>query len=239
MIAAPLTAARAKTRSRAAVAFVVCLAGIAVCRPTAAQDRADDAIDRVRASDHDDEEAATSTSKSKALSQAQLEGLLAKYAREPKVEEVVAATLRAERHNPRHFAELASRSRLRGLIPHLDLGARRGQGIDLRWTLADDLADHRTTADDVMLFATLRFDLDRLLFAGEEVSIAREARFTREASRELIRQVVHVYFLRRRLQLERDLQDGGSIAAQLRIDEAEAILNAFTDGAFRRMLSTH
>jgi hypothetical protein len=170
------------------------------------------------------------------ISEASLEQLLRTYSNEPKVEQVVTAALEAAKHDPAKYAEMVSRARLRGLLPHIDLGARRGQGIDLRWTPTEDLDAHRTTADDVTLFATLRFDLDRLMFTGEEVSIAREARSAKHAEHQLIRAIVHVYFLRRRLMLERDMLAGSSIAQQLRIQEAEALLDAFTDGAFQRML---
>jgi len=181
-------------------------------------------------------ELATGSGRGKQLPPETLSALLARYAHEPKVDELVTAALRAQRHDPDHWDTMVSRARLRGLLPHLDLGARRGQGIDLRWTPAEDLTAHRTTADDVTLFATLRFDLDRLLFAPEEVSVQREARFARHAQHELVRAVVRVYFLRKRLLLERDLLGGSSIAQQLRIEEAEALLDAFTGGAFRRML---
>jgi hypothetical protein len=166
-----------------------------------------------------------------------LQALLARHAGEPRVEDIVRAALHEQQHDPDHWESLVRRARLRGLLPHLDLGIRRGQGIDLRWTPAEDLSAHRTTADDVTLFATLRFDLDRLVFAPEELGVAREARFARHAQQELVRAVVHVYFVRKRLLLERDLLGGSSLAQQLRIEEAEATLDAFTGGAFQRMLS--
>jgi hypothetical protein len=174
---------------------------------------------------------------SEPLTHDKLEALLARYA-EPRVADVVAAALAAARHDPKRFEAMASRARLRGLLPHLDIGARRGQGVDLRWTTADEIDTHQTTADDLLLFATVRFDLDRLLFAGEEVSISREARFERQAQHELVRQVVHLYFLRLRLLIERDLHGEQSLSQQLKISEAEAMLEAFTDGAFRRMLKS-
>jgi len=186
---------------------------------------------------HAQDEPAADSGEREPLAPETLQALLARHAHEPQAHEVVAAALRAQQHDPGHWTALVRRARLRGLLPHLDLGARRGQGIDLRWTAADDLSAHRTTADDVTLFATLRFDLDRLLFAPEEISVAREARFARHAEQELARAVVHVYFLRKRLLLERDLRGGSSIAQQLRIEEAEAMLDAFTGGAFQRMLS--
>lgn len=171
------------------------------------------------------------------LTPEKLATLLARYAHEPRAEDVVTAALEAARHDPKRFEAMASRARLRGLLPHLDVGARRGQGVDLRWTTADEIDTHQTTADDLLLFATVRFDFDRLLFAGEEVSIAREARFERQAQHELVRQVVHLYFLRLRLLIERDLHGEQSLSQQLKIAEAEAMLDAFTDGAFRRMLN--
>jgi hypothetical protein len=172
----------------------------------------------------------------RSLAPNELKALLARHANEPSVDEVVLASLKAARHDPARFADMAHRAKLRGLVPNLDLGARRGQGVDLRETASGEPLLTSTTADDLTLFATLRFDLGRLIYANEEVSIERESRFEQQAQNELIRQVVHVYFLRRRLLLERDLQVVSDIRRELRIEEAEALLDAFTDGAFRRML---
>jgi hypothetical protein len=166
----------------------------------------------------------------------ELAQLLARYAREPTPANVVSAALRAQRRDPERFADLANRARMRGLVPSLDVGARRGQGVDLRSATADTLGMHLTTADDLMLFATLRFDLGRLVFAREELAVAREERVAREAQHELVRQIVHLYFLRRRLMLERDLRGRIDLGRELRIAEAEALLDTFTDGYFGRMI---
>jgi hypothetical protein len=168
----------------------------------------------------------------------ELAQLNARYAREPTVDSVVQAALHARRRDPQRFAELAHRARVRGLVPNLDLGARRGQGVDLRSTTTDELGVHLTTADDLMLFATLRFELGRLVFAREELAIAREERFERAAQSEVVRQVVHLYFLRRRLMLERDLRGKIDLGREVRIAEAEALLDTFTDGFFRRMMDS-
>jgi hypothetical protein len=166
----------------------------------------------------------------------ELAQLLARYAREPTPANVVSAALRAQRRDPQRFADLANRARMRGLVPSLDVGGRRGQGVDLRSVAADALGVHETTADDLMLFATLRFDLGRLVFAREELAVAREERFAREAQNELVRQVVHLYFLRRRLMLERDLRGRIDLGREVRIAETEALLDTFTDGYFGRMI---
>jgi hypothetical protein len=167
----------------------------------------------------------------------QIRELLARYAQEPSAQQVVEAALRAADGDPERFASMLSRARWRGLLPNILLGARRGQGVDLRTTLADVDGDRFTSGDDLVLSATLRFELGRLLFADEEVSITREARAARSARLELARSVIHWYFVRRRLQLERDALQRSSIARELRIAEIEALLDAFTNGAFGRMIA--
>ena len=167
----------------------------------------------------------------------ELARLLARYANEPSAAQVVAAALHAQQRDPARFAQLASRARLRGLLPHLDLGVRRGRGIDLRSTTTGELGSG-TTADDLTLFATLRFDLGQLLMANAELSIAREERYARAAQNQLVRQVVRLYFIRRRLLLERDWRGRSDLSHELRIAEAEALLDIFTDGTFRRMMNT-
>ena len=65
----------------------------------------------------------------------------------------------------------------------------------------------------------------------------RELRHLEERRLEIATQVVHLYFERRRLQLERDLAGTTDVAIELRIIEAEALLDVFTSGAFSRMMA--
>jgi hypothetical protein len=83
----------------------------------------------------------------------------------------------------------------------------------------------------------LTFEFDRLIFDRSEVSIAREGRSRQQTRIELILTVVSLYYERRRLQLERDLQGVSDIEHELRIVEIEAMLNSFTNGAFESMIS--
>ncbi|HEX7476214.1 MAG TPA: hypothetical protein VF331_00265 [Polyangiales bacterium] len=166
-----------------------------------------------------------------------LRALLARYAQEPSVNEVVQAALRVAAGDPQRFASLTRRARLRGLVPTLELGARRGQGIDLRTAAQSSIdAVQLKTDDSLVLEATLRLELGRLLFAPEEIGIAREARWDRRARLSVVRDVVRLYFLRKRLLLERDLRGSTDIDHEVRIGEAEALLDAFTNGAFQRMM---
>jgi hypothetical protein len=162
--------------------------------------------------------------------------LLQHYAAEPSAITVVKVAVRASEGDPDRFASMLRRARWRGLVPSVLLGARRGQGVDLRTTVTDDDAARFTSGDDLVLSATLRFELGRLLFADEEVTIAREARAARALRLELVRDVIHWYYLRRRLQLERDALGHTSVTRELKIAEIEALLDAFTNGVFGRMI---
>jgi hypothetical protein len=197
---------------------------------------------------------------------------LARYRHEPSVRELITA-LRAREDN-RRADELSDRARLSGWVPTVGLKARRGQAVDLASSSEDD-ALKLSTDDDLTLEAALTFDLGRVVFAREEVAIARQAHAERADTAERVREVIALYFERRRLQVERDLlaarasrgdastpnggeaglstqtghtapatsppRDTGSsdaiVQRNVRIAEIEALLDAFTGGAFRRMMA--
>ncbi|MDH5676532.1 MAG: hypothetical protein OEZ06_30715 [Myxococcales bacterium] len=156
-----------------------------------------------------------------------------RYRHEPTVGAVVRALRAASRGD--RSASLAARARAAGWVPRLTLRARRGQAVDISAVGSDEQLK-LSTDDDLMLEASLVFELDRVVFRREEVALERQAQAARIQQRRLEREVVGLYFERRRLQLERDLlgQDGPEHA--LRIAEIEALLDIFTNDAFTRML---
>lgn len=160
--------------------------------------------------------------------------LLARYRHEPSVADVVRAARAAQVISP--TGSMASRARMAGWVPTVGLSARRGLGVDLSSASTADDGVRLSTDDDLAMTASLTFEFDRLVFRPEEISIAREDRAERGHRGDHIREVVRLYFLRRRLQLERDLGVGDAVAQALGIAEAEAVLDAFTNGAFGRML---
>ncbi len=170
-------------------------------------------------------------------SAARLRAALARYRREPSVAAVVRVARASMAVSP--TTTMASRARTAGWVPTLGLSARRGQGVDLSSPSQSAAGDplRLSTDDELSLTASLRFELDRLVFRHEEIPIVREARAERAAHGAQIREVVRVYFLRRRLQLERDLGVGDATEQALGIAEAEALLDVFTNGAFGRMLT--
>ena len=170
---------------------------------------------------------------SRQVSAADVQRALARYAHEPKIDAVVRVALRHISHVDTEA--LASRARTAGWVPSLRVGARRGQGVDLSSSVDD--AVRLSTDDDLTLSASLTFDLDRVVFRREEVALARTAATERNARDERIEKVVHLYFLRRRLQLERDLGVGDRLGHAVEIARIEAMLDAFTEGAFGRMMN--
>ncbi|MCA9600977.1 MAG: hypothetical protein R3A78_02755 [Polyangiales bacterium] len=162
---------------------------------------------------------------------------LARYAHEPSVERVITWARRVARSHPADVEALRSRARLRGLVPVVRLGVRRGQGQDLSaYQTAEDDRTNLSTDDDLTLQAWATFSFDRLVYAPEESALWRVASGAHARDQELVRTVVGLYFERRRLQLARDLEGDRDITHALRIREITALLNAFTGGAFLRII---
>ncbi len=168
-----------------------------------------------------------------------LRAALRRYARdEPPIDLVVAAALRQSAPDLEGLESIATRARLSGLLPTVRVGLRRGTGWDLSQRLDDSGRVQLGTDDSMLLRGEAAFALDRLIFAPQEVPLAREQRATRLVRLDLVRSVVRLYYERRRLLLERDLLGAGSIEHATRIIEATALLDAFTGGAFTRMMAS-
>ena len=144
---------------------------------------------------------APSAAQSSVAEQRAVSEAIARYRNEPGVRELVAAM---HARDGSSASELGDRARLSGWVPTVGLKARRGQAVDLA-SSSDDDALKLSTDDDLTLEAALTFDLGRVVFAREEVAIARQVHAEREHAAERVREVIALYFERRRLQVERDL----------------------------------
>ena len=169
---------------------------------------------------------------------AQITSALRRYSHEPSVERVVQAAIKASDSDPDRAQSLASSARTAGWLPTVKLGLLRGLARDqsAHQTLDEDRTT-LSTDDDLRLEASLTFHFQRLIFDHNEVAIAREQRALEQARSELISNIIQLYFERRRLQLERDLASQPDLGRETRILELESLLNVFTDGEFRRMMS--
>jgi hypothetical protein len=171
-------------------------------------------------------------------SRAEIVIALAHYRHEPSIDVVVASALRVATVVPERARDAARRARLSGWLPTARIGVRRGTGRDLAQQSTDLLDRTNVSTDDTLAVdGVLVFRLDRLVFAREEVALLREESALAEERDSLIRDVVRLYFERRRLQLERDLLGQADTEHAIRIAEATALLDAFTRGAFSRFVA--
>jgi hypothetical protein len=182
-------------------------------------------------------ESASAQSEEREVTGARIRAALLRYRSEPSIEAVVRAAIQAPPLDPERARDAAERARLSGLLPRLRADIRRGVGLDLSALQSSTGERNIWSSDDSLSFSGgLTFQLDRLLFAAEEGSLLRERRELEESRFAMLSQVVHLYFERRRLQLERDLTGRTEIGTELRIAETEALLDLFTNGAFSLMM---
>lgn len=172
------------------------------------------------------------------LTEGQITIALARYQHEPPVSRVVRAALRARSASPGRVRDAMDRARATGWLPTTTGTIRRGQAVDLRALTGDDARTNVSTDDDLVLEARMTFRFDRIVFAPEEVALLRELRATEAEQAQIAGLVVRLWFERRRLQLERDLVAPADVARRVRILEIEGLLDAFTGGAFDRMMGS-
>ncbi len=152
---------------------------------------------------------------------------------EPSVEDLVHAALGSRRFDPGRASEARERARLSALMPQLRVGVTRGTGWDLR-TQQTSTSDSAVLANDDSwsVVGSATFRLDRLVFSPNETPLFVEERRLEELRLRLVREIVHAYYERLRLLWEE--QQGPSQPARIvEIAELEAMLDVWTDGAFR------
>jgi hypothetical protein len=122
-------------------------------------------------------------------------------------------------------------------MPQLKLSVERGLKQDLS-SSTTALSDRVNAAvgDDLSLGATLTLDLDRLVFAPEEVRLLSVERWLEADRRKLINEVVRLYFQRRRFLREQASAPVPDAELADSIAEVEAVLDELTDGKFGQAL---
>ena len=158
---------------------------------------------------------------------------------EPSVRDVVRMALQAARRlGPERLRELSRRARLAGLVPQLKLNADRGLQQDLSSSASTQTArTNAATGDNLSLGVSLTFELDRLVFAPEEVRLLSVERWLMTDQRKLVADVVKLYFQRRRLLREQAAAPVKDPELADSIVELEALLDGYTDGSFSAALA--
>ena len=151
---------------------------------------------------------------------------------EPSIESLVRAALASRRFDPGRATEARERARLSGLLPQLRVGLQRGSGWDMR-TQQTSTSDSAVLANDDSwsVVGTATFELDRLIFAGEENQLFTEERRLEELRLRLVREIVHAYYARLAL-VWAERQGPSQPERIMEIAELGAMLDVWTEGAF-------
>ena len=180
----------------------------------------------------------------KVVSKEVVRKVLMRYAGEPTVREVQDAAVAYIRIHPDVVDSWQTRARWRAIGPQftaegqgtLDNSLRKVSNLDATAAEIDSTTDQNTGR----LTLSARWDLDRLIFEPQEMSIAREAVRTANLRDRVLEEVTRRYFERRRLQVDlelappTDLQD--RVRKELRLQELTADIDAFTGGFFSEKL---
>jgi len=123
----------------------------------------------------------------------------------------------------------ATRARLRGLVPRIDLSAGTDADVDVRDTL-----DARTTNEGhaLGLRVTARFELGDLIFADSELRASRDVAAREAVMRALLEHVTDLYF--ERLELLVASRIAPSAPLNLRARNIDGMLRALTGGRLDR-----
>jgi hypothetical protein len=168
--------------------------------------------------------------------------ILAKFDNEPTVREVQKAAIEYYNVSPDEIQSLRSRARHKALMPALSIG---GSTYKQSSSLAVDDIVYR--AIGIARFedqngayygvnATVSWNLDRLVFNAEELDVMSLIGIQDGIQRE----VTTLYYVRRRLQIDQQLNPAPTtsarIASQLRLEELTGLLDAYTGGMFSRSI---
>lgn len=151
---------------------------------------------------------------------------------------VLAAYRAAHLLSEETIDSMASRARWRGLVPDIHLRAMRLWDDSAKLDLTAAESDWRTTDlahANLWLEARASFRLERLMFASEELGVARFRLLQSTAAQRLALRVVSTLSLWQRLWLENRAAPRDSapaFEASLRMAEVEHLLDVMTSGWF-------
>ena len=169
--------------------------------------------------------------------------ILQKFASEPSVVDVQQAAARYARVNPQAYDSWLSAANLAYILPRNMRGRVRSVNDDQRdvRTSSGAISDLVSVDEQAQYELTADWDLTRLVFNRDQITAARQIERIVNQREDILTTVNKLYFARRQLQVEMELEDGGSveraIRSQLRIDALTADLDALTGGWFSKQLT--
>lgn len=172
--------------------------------------------------------------------------ILGRFAREPSIAQIQQAAVRYAEVHPGKIEEWRKAASRKAFLPTVsfDYDLSRDQTVDL---------DRGGTADpDVYIIGPeeenrgwsvgVSWDLGELIWNGDQTSIDTRSRLMVELRDDILTQVTHLFYERRRLQVEMALAPVRDLPVQLekeiRLEELTAGIDALTDGFLSKRLAT-
>jgi hypothetical protein len=170
----------------------------------------------------------------------EVDRFLKRFEHEPAIREVQIAAINYYNVSPERISSLRSRTRTKALVPGLTIGVTNSLSS---FNLAvDDIVFRERgiariedqSADFLGFTGSLSWGLDRLVFNAEELDVMSLIGIQDGIQRE----VTALYYVRRRLQIELELNPPSTLEARLsgrlRLEELTGLLDAYTGGFFSR-----
>jgi hypothetical protein len=170
--------------------------------------------------------------------------ILQNFSQEPSYHEIQKAAIEYAEVHPDKIAKWRKAAKTKALLPTLSFGIEKDKSKSLHWDAGVNPdtwvigPDEEDTGWDV----TCSWNLGDLIWNDDQTSIDVRSRLMVELRDDILDEVTHLYFERRKLQIEL-LQNPPKevnelIAKELRLEELTAGIDAMTGGWFSRNLST-
>jgi hypothetical protein len=170
----------------------------------------------------------------------EVDRFMRRFDNEPKIREVQIAAINYYNVSPERISSLRSRTRSKALVPGISIGVTNSLSSfhlavdDIIFRNRDIARFEDQNADFLEFTAAASWGLDRLVFNAEELDVMSLIGIQDGIQRE----VTALYYTRRRLQIELELNPPTSLEARLsgrlRLEELTGLLDAYTGGFFSR-----
>ncbi len=173
--------------------------------------------------------------------------VMATFSGEPTVAQVQQMSMQYTTTHPSMVQRWLTASRTTFLLPQVDLKYRKDLDLNEDFTYEDDGSndpDRTITSGDIdnddSYEIKLRWQLQKLVMSSERIRVISEAQDVAKLRDKVLEEVTRLYFDRRRHQVDMLLKPPSGldeqIAAELRLQELTATIDAFTGGAFSATL---
>ncbi|MBF0569826.1 MAG: hypothetical protein HQL18_03525, partial [Candidatus Omnitrophica bacterium] len=163
------------------------------------------------------------------------------FAQEPSVREVQKMAIHYSDTDKEKIDAWHRQSRIKAFFPSFSFGIDRNTGELYHWDTGpnpDVLQKGRELRD---WDARLSWNLSDVIWSTDQTSIDSRSKMMVELRADVLDQVTRLYFERRRLQIElfscHYPSEGERMAAEMRVHEISAHIDAYTGGEFSRRLS--